>query len=251
MKELEGRTALITGASKGIGAAIADSLAAAGARVGVNYSSDRAGAQAVVDRIHSSGGVATTVGGSVSDETAMQRMFDQLRDAYGPVDILINNAGIWHFQPITDVTIDEYHRHYDTNVLGTVLASRTFAQQTDVTGGAIVTISSSGALGPTGPGISLYAGTKAAVATMTRVLANELAPRGIRANTVAAGLIDTEGTRASGFVGSQAYNDLVATIPLGRAGRPEDIASVATFLAGPGAAYLTGETIYVDGGIAA
>lgn len=248
MNELQGITALVTGASKGIGAGIAAALADAGATVAVNYSRDRAGAQAVVDRITAAGGHAGAFPADVSSEADVSRLFADVRAAHGPVRLLVNNAGVWTFQPLTDVTVEQYHRHFDTNVLGNVLASREFARQTEADGGSIINISSVG-IGPASPATSLYTATKTAILGLTRVLAVELAPRGIRVNAIAAGLIDTEGTRASGFVGSDAADAVVGAIPLGRLGATDDIAPLATFLASAGAGYITGETIFAAGGL--
>lgn len=217
------------------------------ARVAVNYGSDQAAANAVVARITEQGGEARAVQSDISVESDVQRMFSYVRGAYGPVDLLVNNAGIWRFQPVVDVTVEEYRRHYDTNVLGTLLVSREFARQDDVNGGSVVNLTSVG-IGPTAPGTSLYIGTKMAIVAMTKTLTLELAGRGIRVNAIAAGLIDTEGTRASGFMGSGAAADLIATFPLGRSGEPSDIGKVATFLAGSDAGYMTGQVLFVDGG---
>lgn len=177
MNDLSGRIALITGA-----------------RVAVNYGQDAAAATMVVDGIRSSGGEGQAVQADISVEADVRRMFTHVRATYGPVDLLVNNAGVWNFQPIVDVTVEEYRRHYDTNVLGTLLVSREFAMQDDVDGGSVVNLTSGG-IGPTAPGTSLYTGTKMAVVGITKVLALEFAPRGIRVNAIAAGLIDTAGTR--------------------------------------------------------
>lgn len=247
MNDLSGRIALITGAGKGIGAGIARALAAAGARVAVNYGQDAAAATMVVDGIRNSGGEGQAVQADISVEADVRRMFTHVRATYGPVDLLVNNAGVWNFQPIVDVTVEEYRRHYDTNVLGTLLVSREFAMQDDVDGGSVVNLTSVG-IGPTAPGTSLYTGTKMAVVGITKVLALEFAPRGIRVNAIAAGLIDTAGTRATGFMGSPAAEELVGSFPLGRVGQPDDIAKVAAFLAGSDAGYMTGQVLFVDGG---
>lgn len=230
MNELQGITALVTGAGKGIGAGIATSLAAAGATVAVNYANDRPTAE------------------RVADEDAVTGMFERVRERLGPVQLLVNNAGIWTFEPLADVTVAQYRRHFDTNVLGNVLASRAFAGQPDVDGGGIINITSVG-IGPAGPGTSLYTATKMAIVGLTKVLAVELAPRGIRVNAIAAGLIDTDGTRASGFIGSDAATATLASIPLGRIGTPDDIGDVAAFLASPAARYVTGETLFAAGGL--
>lgn len=240
--------ALVTGGGKGIGAGITEGLAHAGMTVAVNYTRDERSAAAVVERIRAAGGAATAFQADIGDENAVHAMYRDIRDTLGPVRTLINNAGVWNFQPLADVTVEEYRRHYDTNVLGTVLASREFIRQPDVDGGTIVNVTSIG-IGPASPATSLYTGTKAAIAAMTRVLAVEFAPRGIRVNAIAAGLIDTEGTRASGFIGSDAADAVVAAIPLGRMGTPQDIADVAVFLASDASRYVTGETLFAAGGM--
>lgn len=248
MSSLQGRTAIVTGGGKGIGAGIARAAAAAGARVAVNYANGRDTAQAVVDQITAAGGQAVAVQADVAREDDVERLFAETRAAYGPVDLLVNNAGVWDFQVLQDVTVESFHRHYDTNVLSTVLTSRAFAAQDDIAGGAIINLTSAGII-QTGPATSLYTGTKMAVVGTTRVLAVELAPRGIRVNAIAAGLIDTDGTRASGFIGSEAADQYAATIPLRRIGTPDDIASVAVFLASEDARYITGDVIHATGGV--
>ncbi len=241
------RVGLITGGGKGIGAGIARALSAAGMHVAVNYTRGADTARTVVNEITAAGGSAAAFQADVSVEDDVARMFKEVRMKFGPVDTLVNNAGIWNFQPLLDVTTDEYRRHYETNVLGNILASREFARQTDIVDGTILNITSVG-VADTAPTTSLYTGTKMAGVAMTRVLAVELAPRNIRVNAIAAGLVDTEGTRASGFMGSDAQKALVSTIPLARAGTTDDIADVAVFLTGPGARYVTGQVLFVDGG---
>lgn len=239
---------LVTGGSKGIGAGIAETLARTGNPVAVNYARGESSAAEVVDRIVAAGGRAAPFKADISDEHSVTAMFDAIRSTFGPVRTLVNNAGVWKFEALVDLSVDEYRRHYDINVLGTVLVSREFARQTEADGGSIINLTSVG-IGPASPGSTLYIGTKAAIAAMTRILAVELAPRQIRVNAIAAGLIDTEGTRASGFIGSEAADATVATIPLGRMGQPDDIAGVAAFLASDAARYITGETIFVAGGL--
>lgn len=247
MPELDGRIALVTGAGKGLGANIAESLAAAGAAVAVNYARDEAAADAVVERIKQAGGLAVAVQADVSREEDAVRMFAEVRDALGPVNILVNNAGIWRFAPIQDATVEEFHRHFDTNVLGNVLATREFVRQSEADGGAIVNISSVG-VAFTAPQTVLYTATKTALVGITRVLSLELAPRGIRVNAIAAGLINTEGTQASGFIGSDAEKLVVQQIPLGRLGQPDDIGPVAVFLASDAAGFITGDVLFASGG---
>lgn len=247
MTDLTGRTALVTGAGKGIGRNIAECLAAAGATVAVNYGHDEEAAERVVKTITDAGGVARAFQADVSQEDDTVRMFEQVRAAFAPVDLLVNNAGVWRFAPIEEATPAEFHRHFDTNVLGNVLATREFARQSEANGGAIVNISSVG-VAFTQPQTALYTGTKAALVAMTRVLAVELAPRQIRVNAIAAGLIDTEGTQASGFIGSDAEKQVVAQIPLGRLGQPDDIGPVAVFLASDAAKFITGDVLFASGG---
>ena len=220
--DLSQRVALVTGAGKGIGAGIARSLAEAGARVAVNYANGGDTAESVVAQIKAAGGEARAFQANIAREDDVARLFTGVREAYGAVDLLVNNAGVWHFQPLLDTTVDEYHRHYDTNVLGNMLVSREFARQPQADGGVIINLTSVG-IGPAAPGTSLYTGTKMAIVGITRVLAVELAPRRIRVNAIAAGLVDTEGTRASGFIGSSAADALVQHIPLQEMGQPSGL----------------------------
>lgn len=245
--DLHGRIALVTGASKGIGAAIAQALAAAGARVAVNYTHGRDTAESVVEQITSSGGKASAFQADVSVEDDVINMFGEIRDAFGPIDTLVNNAGVWKYAPLEELTVDEFHRHYNINVLGYLLTSREFVKQKEADGGTIINITSVGIHKPA-PTTVLYQGTKMAIVGMTETLSLELAPRGIRVNAIAAGLIDTEGTRASGFMGSEQEDEYVETIPLGRVGQPDDIAPVAVFLASDDAKFITGDTVSPTGG---
>lgn len=244
---LDGRVALVTGGGKGIGAGVAKDLAAAGARVAVNYTRGADTAAATVEEITAKGGQAKAFQADVSLEEDVVRLFAEVRGALGPVDTLVNNAGVWRFEPLENLTVDEFHRHYNTNVLGYLLASREFAKQEEADGGAIVNLTSVGIHRPA-PTTVLYTGTKWAIVGMTETLAVELAPRGIRVNAIAAGLVDTEGTRASGFMGSPAADEYAKTIPLGRIGQVEEIAPVATFLASDDARFITGDTISPTGG---
>ena len=249
MKKLTGRVAVVTGASKGIGAAIAKQLAADGAQVVVNYATSRDGASKVVQEITEAGGKAIAVGASISNEADTQGLFAKARKTYGKVDILVNNAGVYGFATLEQVTPDEYRRQYDTNVLGLLLTTKAALPYFPSEGGSVINISSVvSALAP--PAASVYASTKGAVDTITKTLAKELAPRKIRVNAVNPGLVITEGTQAAGIVGSDFEKGAIAATPLGRAGRPEDIAPPVSFLASDEARWITGETIFVSGGAA-
>ena len=249
MKKLTGKVAVVTGASKGIGAAIAKQLAADGARVVVNYATSPEGANKVVREIQQTGGEAVALGGSVANETDIQTLFTETKKNYGKVDILVNNAGVYGFASLDQVTADEYHRQSDTNVLGLLLTTKAALPYFPAEGGSIVNISSVvSALAPAAT--SVYASTKGAVDTITKALAKELAARKIRVNAVNPGLVITEGTEAAGIVGSDFEKGAVAATPLGRAGQPEDIAPPVSFLASDDARWITGETIFVSGGAA-
>lgn len=247
MQKLANKIAVVTGASKGIGASIAKHLAAAGATVVVNYASSREGAEKVVAQIVAAGGRAMAVQASVASEAEVAQLFAQTKQAYGRVDILVNNAGVYGFAALEEITVADYKRHFDTNVLGVFLVTRAALPLFPATGGSVVNISSVvSTLAP--PGGSLYSATKGAVDTLTKSLAKELAPRNIRVNAINPGLIATEGT--AGFAGTQFEKESVAATPLGRAGRPEDIALPAVFLASEDAGWITGETLFVSGGAA-
>jgi 3-oxoacyl-[acyl-carrier protein] reductase len=248
MITLQHRTAIVTGASKGIGAHVASALAEAGASVVVNYLSDAAGAQRVVDGIVAAGGRAVAVQGDVSRRADVETLFAAARAAFGPVDLLVNNAGVVTFAPLSGVTEEDFHRQVDTNFLGPVLTMQAFAAQDDVgPSTAIVNVSTAGT--STHPAYtSVYVATKSALNSATRIVAKELAPRGIRVNAVAPSSSDTEGTRAMGFVGSPAAEAAAAEIPLGRLGTPEDYGSVVTFLASDAARWITGQVVFASGG---
>lgn len=249
MKRLTGKVAVVTGASKGIGAAIAKQLAADGAQVVVNYATSREGADKVVQEIRDSGGRAIAVGASVAKEADIETLFAETLKAFGKVDILVNNAGVYGFASLDQVTAAEYRRQYDTNVLGLLLTTKAALPHFPSEGGSVVNISSvASSLAPAAA--SVYASTKGAVDTITRTLAKELAPRKIRVNAVNPGLVITEGVQAAGIAGSDFEKSAVATTPLGRAGQPEDIAPPVSFLASDDARWITGETIFVSGGAA-
>jgi len=247
MSRLANKVAIVTGASKGIGAEAARALAAEGAAVVVNYASSREGADKVVADIQKAGGKAVAVGGSVSKSADVAGIFAAAKEHFGRVDILVNNAGVYAMEPIAEVTEESYRRQFDTNVLGILLASQAAAAQFGDAGGSIINIGSVVSR-ITPPGSSIYSGTKGAVDAITGVLAKELGPRGIRVNTVNPGLVQTEGTRTTGIVGSDFETHVASTTPLGRVGQPDDIAPVIVFLASDEAKWVTGEKIEVAGG---
>ncbi|MGC4032029.1 MAG: glucose 1-dehydrogenase [Tepidisphaeraceae bacterium] len=246
--KLNGKVAVVTGASKGIGAEIARQLAKAGAKVVVNYATSRTGADKVVADIKAAGGQAVAVQADVSKEADTVRLFEETKKAFGYADVLINNAGIYQFGSIDDFTAESYHSQFGLNVLGLLLATREAVKHFGDRGGSIVNISSVVAeLAP--PQASVYSGTKGAVDTITRSLANELGGRRIRVNAVNPGLVHTEGT--AGFTGEEAdfEKDYVRQAPLGRVGKPSDIAPIVVFLASDDAAWITGEAHTVSGGV--
>lgn len=247
---LQGKIAVVTGASKGIGAQIARQLAAAGAKVVVNYASSKEGAEKVVADIASQGGKAVAVKGDVSKEADVIRLFEETTRQFGPVDILVNNAGIYSWGSLDSVTPENFHSQFNLNVLGLLLASREAAKQFGDRGGSIINVSSL-VTTLTPPNSAVYAATKGAVDTITRVLAKELGPKKIRVNAVSPGLVETEGTTTAGF--SHADNEFrrgyEAQAPLGRIGRPEDIAPAVVFLASQASGWMTGELIGIGGGV--
>jgi 3-oxoacyl-[acyl-carrier protein] reductase len=247
MNALTGKVAIVTGASKGIGAAIAEYLAAEGAAVVVNYARDKEGADNVVAVIVSKGGQAIAVQADVASMGDVQRLFVQAKNQYGRLDVLVNNAGVFHFEPLRDVTVHEFHRQFDVNVLGVILTTQKALEYFDDLGGSVINISSVASRNPVANSV-VYASSKAAVDTITLTLAKELGARRIRVNTIAPGGVATEGTRANGVVGSDEERRIVGLTPLGRFGEPQDIAKVAVFLASEQSAWVTGERISVSGG---
>ncbi|HEU4665410.1 MAG TPA: glucose 1-dehydrogenase [Dokdonella sp.] len=247
MNALSGKVAVVTGASKGIGAEIARRFAAAGAAVVVNYASSRADAERVVGEIVRAGGSAIAVQADVSRGDDVRRLFAEAKTAFGQLDVLVNNAGVYRFEPLEAVTEAEYRRQFDLNVLGTILAALEAARHFGPHGGSIVNVSSIASVNQM-PNSVVYSATKAAVDSITRVLAIELAPRNIRVNAVAPGATATEGLAAIGGVGTDFEKTLVAGIPMGRLGQPAEIANVALFLASNDASWLTGERITASGG---
>lgn len=248
MDKLNGKVAVVTGASKGIGAGIATALAAAGAAVVVNYASSREGADRVVAGIVRAGGKAIAVQGDVSKAADVSRIFSETRKAFGRLDVLVNNAAIYQFAPLEQITEDHFDRQFNINVKGLILATQEAVKLFGPEGGSIVNISST-ASSATPPGSAVYSATKAAVDAITRVLAKELGPKKIRVNAINPGPVETEGLQASGFVGSDLLKDFLARTPLGRIGQPEDIASIAVFLASLDSGWLTGETLMASGGL--
>lgn len=247
MSDLKGKVAVVTGASKGIGAEIARSLAAAGAAVVVNYASSKDGADRVVADIKGKGGKALAVKGDVAKSADVKHIFDEAKKAYGRIDVLVNNAGVYKFAPLDENTEEEFHRQFNINVLGTLLATREAAKHFGADGGSVINLSSV-ASDKGLPGSSIYAATKGAVDSVTRVLATELGPRKIRVNAIRPGGVETEGVHAIGIIGSDFEKQMVAETPLGRLGQPDDIASVAVFLASDQSKWMTGERLTASGG---
>jgi 3-oxoacyl-[acyl-carrier protein] reductase len=247
-KKLEDKVAVVTGASKGIGASIARHLAAEGAAVVVNYSSSKEGADRVVGDITSKGGKAVAVQANVAKQTDIQRLFAEAKKQFGRVDILVNNAGIYEFQPLEQVTPEHFHKQFDLNVLGLILTSQEAVKHIGPGGGAIINIGSVAATAGL-PGSSVYGGTKAAVDAVTRALAKELGPKKIRVNSINPGMIETEGYHAAGIADSDFRKQVEATTPLGRIGQPQDVAPAVAFLASNDAAWITGETLFISGGL--
>jgi len=246
MSKLDGKVAVVTGASKGIGAAIARTLAKSGATVVVNYASSKAGAEAVVESITAAGGRAVAVPGDVSNTAQAEGLIEAAVERFGRLDIVVNNSGVYELAAIADVTEEQYRRLFDINVLGVLLVTRAAVKHLGE-GGSIVNISSA-VTSVNMPTTAVYTGTKGAVNAISSVLANELAPRKIRVNVVSPGYVVTEGTHAAGVTGSEMEADMVAKTPLGRAGQPDDVAEVVAFLASDEARWVTGEVIFASGG---
>lgn len=247
-QKLAGRVAVVTGASKGIGAAIAEHLAAEGAAVVVNYASSKSGANKVVGKIVEQGGRAVAVQADVSRPADIERLFAESKQAFGKVDILVNNAGIYEFAPIEEVTPEHFHKQFNLNVLGLLLTTQEAVKHFGADGGSIVNVSSVVAtLAP--PNTAVYSATKAAVNAVTRSLGQELGSRKIRVNAVNPGMIETEGTHGAGITESDFRKQVEAQTPLGRIGQPQDIAPAVVFLASSDSGWLTGETLYISGGM--
>lgn len=249
MSKLKGKVAVVTGASKGIGAGIAKGLGAEGASVVVNYSSSKENADRVVAQIKDKGGKAIAVQGDMSKAGDITRLFDEAKKAYGTVDVLVNNAGVYQFDPIEAVTETEFHRVFNTNVLGPILAIREAVKHFPASGGSVINVSSVVSEIAV-PNSVVYSATKGAVDAVTRVLAQELGARHIRVNTLAPGGVETEGTHTAGIIGSDFEKQMVAKTALGRIGQPEDISKVAVFLASDESSWMTGERLVASGGFA-
>lgn len=248
MSKLAGKVAVVTGASKGIGAGIAKGLAAEGASVVVNYASSKEGADKVVAEITGKGGKAIAVQGDVAKAADVERLFAETKKAYGKVDILVNNAGVYQFTPLDDITEETFHRQFNTNVLGLLLSTQAAARLIGPEGGSIINIGSVvSSIAP--PASTVYTATKGAVDAVTHVLAKELGPRKIRVNSINPGMIETEGTHTAGFIGSDFQKQTEAEAPLRRIGQPADITPLAVFLASSDSGWLTGETLIASGGV--
>ncbi|MBW0103632.1 glucose 1-dehydrogenase [Pseudonocardia sp. KRD-291] len=247
-RTLEGKVALVTGASKGIGAGIAKEFAAAGASVAVNYASDANSAERVVSDIETRGGAAIAVQGDVSVAADVERLFAETVAAYGRIDVLVNNAAVYYPEPFESATPRQIDQQLSVNVLGTILTIQEGLKHFGPNGGSVINIGSLDSARAI-PGMSVYAATKGAVDALTRVLAAELGSRGIRVNTLAPGGVETEGIHAVGFMGSDAETDMIERTPLGRIGQPEDLARVAVFFAGDDAGWVTGERLTASGGL--
>ena len=247
MKTLTGKVAIVTGASKGIGAGIATALGTEGASVVVNYASSREEADRVLGRIADAGGNAIAVQASVSEPHEVQRLFAETKKAFGKLDLLVNNAGVFKFEPFEAISVAEFHREFSTNVLGPILTIQEAIRQFGFEGGRVINISSLAGSHSLPNGI-LYSATKAALENLTQGLAAELGPRRIRVNALAPGYTRSEGTEAEGLLGEENIKKCISVTPLGRLGEPEDIAAVAVFLASDESSWITGETIRVGGG---
>lgn len=246
MGNLQGKVALVTGASKGIGAGIARELAAGGAAVAVNYAGSKAAAEKLVEELKSAGAKAIAVQANLADSDAVKPLIDKVVRELGPIDILVNNAGVYEFAPIEGVNPDHFHKQFDLNVLGLLLTTQAALEHFSAKGGSIINIGSVAAAGV--PTASVYSATKGAVNSITVALSQELGPRKIRVNALNPGMVETEGVHAAGIIGSDFEKEAVAKTPLGRIGQPNDIASIAGFLASDDSGWLTGQTIYAGGG---
>ena len=246
--KLNGKVAVVTGASKGIGADIAKQFAAEGAAVVVNYASSKEGADRVVDQIAKRGGKAIAVRANVARKADIEHLFVEAKKAFGKIDILVNNAGVYDWSPIEEITEEQFHKHFDVNVLGLLLATQEAVKQFDSTGGNIINVSST-VTSLTPPGSSVYTGTKGAVDAITRTLAKELGPRKIRVNAIRPGMVITDGVITGGFHESDFRTMMESQTPLGRIGQTDDIAPAAVFFASDDSKWVTGETLLIAGGL--
>jgi 3-oxoacyl-[acyl-carrier protein] reductase len=247
MGKLTNKVAVVTGASKGIGAGIAKALAADGASVVVNYASSKEGADKVVADIKAKGGKAVAVQGDVSKQADISKLFAETKKAFGRLDVLVNNAGVYEFAPLGDVTEAQFHKMFDLNVLGLILSSQEALKYFGPEGGSIINIGSV-ASSSNPPTATVYTATKGAVDSVTRTLSKELGPKKIRVNSINPGMVETEGVHTAGVIGSDFQKWAVSQTPLGRIGQPTDIAPVAVFLASDDSSWLTGELILAGGG---
>lgn len=246
--KLAGKVAVVTGASKGIGAAIAKHLAADGAAVVVNYSASKTGGDKVVAEIKAGGGKATAVQANVAKQPDIEKLVAETKKAFGPIDILVNNAGIYEFAPLEQITEEHFRKQFDLNVLGLLLTTQEALKNFSPAGGSVINLSSVVST-LAFPNASVYSGTKGAVDAITRSLASELGPRGIRVNAIRPGMVETEGTHAAGIENSEMQNQVRAQTPLGRLGQPVDIAGTVGFLASADSSWITGETFVIAGGL--
>jgi 3-oxoacyl-[acyl-carrier protein] reductase len=247
-QKLAGKVAVVTGASKGIGAEIARQLAAEGAAVVVNYASSKTGAERVVNDITGKGGKAVAVQADMSKEADIRRLFAETKKNFDKLDVLVNNAGVYEFLPLENITAEAFHRMFNLNVLGLILASQEAVKHFGSAGGSIVNISSVASTAAL-PTASVYSATKAAVDAVTRSLAQELGPRKIRVNSINPGMIETEGLHSAGIAESDFRKQTETQTPLGRIGEPQDIAPMAAFLASSDSSWITGESFYISGGV--
>jgi 3-oxoacyl-[acyl-carrier protein] reductase len=248
MGKLSNKVAVVTGASKGIGAGIAKALAADGASVVVNYASSKEGADKVVADIKAKGGKAVAVQGDVSKQADISKLFAETKKAFGRLDVLVNNAGVYEFAPLGEVTAESFHKMFNLNVLGLILSSQEALKYFGPEGGSIINIGST-ASSLNVPTSVTYTATKAAVDSVTGVLAKELGPKKIRVNSINPGMVETEGVHAAGFIGSDFQKQFESQTPLGRIGQPNDIAPIAAFLASDDSGWLTGELLLASGGL--
>jgi 3-oxoacyl-[acyl-carrier protein] reductase len=247
-QKLAGKVAIVTGASKGIGAGIAKQLAAEGAAVVINYASSKDRADRVVAEIEGDGGRALAVRANMAKKAEIESLFAETKKAFGRLDILVNNAGIYEFVPLEQITEEHFHKQFDLNVLGLILASKEATKYFGAEGGSIVNISSTASTAAPA-NTSVYSATKGAVDAVTKSLAKELGPRNIRVNSINPGMVETEGVHAAGIMESDFRNDIEARTPLGRIGKAEDIAPAAVFLASAESAWITGESVVIAGGL--